>query len=82
MNQPEGTTRASVRHLDDLWAWMNTWGDLHEKHDGGDSREWRRGYEQAISDLMFRLAEMDVTNCSNESWRRFTGRGGSRSVDE
>lgn len=68
------TPRVEVRNVDDLWAWMNTWGDLHETHEPAD-HEWRLGYEQAISDLMMRLREMGVENCSDEAWRRFTGRG-------
>ena len=65
-----------VASLDDLWAWMNTWGDLYDAHDGRHrSRDWRDGYQQAIRDLFNRLAEMGVENCSDESWRRFTGRG-------
>jgi hypothetical protein len=64
-----------VRDTSDLWAWMNTWGDLHSKHEGRTrDRQWTDGYEQAVMDLMRRLGEMGVENCSNESWRRFTGR--------
>ena len=72
----QGDDAATVRNADDVWAWMNTWGDLYERHEGRTrSRDFREGYEQAIRDLMTRLREMGVENCSDEAWQRFTGRG-------
>jgi len=46
-----------------------------EANDNGRSKEWREGYERAISDMLARFREMGMENCSDESWRRFTGRG-------
>lgn len=70
----EQQTDPEVRNVGDLWAWMNTWGDLYAAHREGGSSAWRGGYRTAIRDLMSRLEQMGVTDCSDEAWERFTGR--------
>lgn len=66
--------RPSVRDIDDLWCWMNTWGNW-DKH----GYDWRApesiGYRQCITDLMYALAEAGVDDVPDEAWARWTSRG-------
>lgn len=80
-SQDARENRIEVRNVSDLWAWMNTWGELYERHEGrlrDPHGPWVNAYRQCIADLLDRLAEMGVTDCSDESWKRFTGRSPAR----
>lgn len=62
--------RPPLRDVDDIWCWMNTWGDI-DKH--GYHGVEKKAYEQAMMDLLRRFAEIGVHNVPDEAWRRWTG---------
>lgn len=69
-----------VETLEDLWSWLNTWGDI-EDHDRDAeplklSSHWRKGYEQAICDALHELENAGVTfaDVSKENWRKWSRR--------
>jgi len=81
------TERPQVETLDDLWCYLNIWGDLLGKHrDAGRTRSpetrlstaWRKGYEQACRDAMDALEAAGVTweTVPDETWRKWSGRRG------
>lgn len=64
MNRPE------IRNIDDVWCWMNTWGDLHERgYEAGTSE--RLGYVAAISDLYKVLKQAGISDVPNAAWDRW-----------
>lgn len=75
--------RPEVESLEDLWCWLNIWGDLLHKHQARTrpdrlSTEWRKGYEQGVRDAMDKLEQVGVTweTVPDETWRKWSGRNG------
>ena len=62
--------RPPIQSIDDVWCWMNTWGDL-EQHDYTPRSGHWYGYRKAIKDMLAAFGAAGFA-ASQEAWDRWT----------